>query len=367
MGSVKDLGIIEPAFENKVGIGDFVFSDRYSIFDWGQMPNHIDRKGEALAIMAAFNFEELEKRGVRTHYKGLVLMDDSVVKFNDLKEGVEDANVMRVDMAVVYEPSARKFMVDGNNVVKYDYAFFNLNRGKINNYLVPLEIIFRNALPKGSSIFDKIAEAKAVGSTRDQRVLQELLGTLGLEKEPNPGDVLPRPVYDYTTKLEAGDRVISEIEAFGISGLREEDFMKVQEIATQVNHWITEQAENAGMVHYDGKVEMVYNSGLVLCDVLGTFDENRLGFNGEQVSKEFLRQWYKKNQPEFGKACKRWKESGEGWQERCPVKPINLPNELATLVSQMYMAGCNQYVQKRIFNVPKLEEVMEKIRPYRSG
>ena len=34
MGSLKDLTIPVPAYENQAGQGKFDFSDRYSIFDW---------------------------------------------------------------------------------------------------------------------------------------------------------------------------------------------------------------------------------------------------------------------------------------------------------------------------------------------
>ena len=54
------------------GTGRFLFSDRYSVFDWGEMPDHIDGKGAALCLMGAYCFEQLEKKGVKTHYHGLV-------------------------------------------------------------------------------------------------------------------------------------------------------------------------------------------------------------------------------------------------------------------------------------------------------
>jgi phosphoribosylaminoimidazole-succinocarboxamide synthase len=362
MGSVKDLTILEQAFENKAGRGNFGFSDRYSIFDWGEMPDHIKNKGRALAVMAAYNFEELEKRGIKTHYRGLVTADDKLIRFSDLKEGSNGSNIMQVDMAVVYKPTARKFIgEDGNPRIEYDYSFFDTNRGKINNYLVGLEIIFRNGLPKGSSIFKKIDRIKKEEDPAErEKKLSEIYRKLGLTSEPKPGDMLSKPVMNYTTKLEEGDRRLTEDEAYRASGLTEEEFAKVSPLTLKVNDFITEQAEKAGLVHYDGKVEMVFNNGLVLCDVVGTFDENRLGLKGEQVSKEFLRQWYKKNQPDFAPACDKWKETGKGWQERCPVKPVNLPPELSTLVSQMYMAGCNRYTGRRIFDAPELEEVMER-------
>ena len=57
MGSVKDLKIIEKATENKAGVGQFYYSDRYSVFDWGEMPDAIKDKGKALCMMGAFFFE----------------------------------------------------------------------------------------------------------------------------------------------------------------------------------------------------------------------------------------------------------------------------------------------------------------------
>ncbi|HLD77425.1 MAG TPA: phosphoribosylaminoimidazolesuccinocarboxamide synthase, partial [archaeon] len=38
MGSVKDLAVVRPTTETTMGIGRFHFSDRYSVFDWGEMP-----------------------------------------------------------------------------------------------------------------------------------------------------------------------------------------------------------------------------------------------------------------------------------------------------------------------------------------
>ncbi|MBU1975771.1 MAG: hypothetical protein KKG59_05185 [Nanoarchaeota archaeon] len=372
MGSVKDLEIEMLAFENLVGSGLFHFSDRYSIFDWGEMPNLILGKGAALAVMAAWNFEQLERMGISTHYRGLQLKVDTNVKllrFEDLKLA-GPSNVMAVELSVVYHPMARRYAdlqaeTPGTvDHVDYDYSFFEQNRGQINNYVVPLEIIFRNGLPLGSSVFKRIAEAKAhtVASTR-QAKLQNIYAKLGVTSEPKPGDMLPKPILEYTTKFEEGDRHLSEDEAYQVSGLTEEQFAQVEPLALKVNDMITARAEETGLSpHWDGKVEMRFlNRKLGLVDVLGTLDEDRFG---TMVSKEFLRQWYKQNQPEFSKACAEWKQKGSGWQEQCPVKPQSIPLELQGLVSQMYMAATNQYVKRRIFDVPELGAVMDRLQAY---
>ena len=78
MGSVKDLEILSPPHQLREGKGRFHFSDRYSVFDWGEMPNPIPQKGASLAISSAYFFELLEEKGIKTHYLGLV--EDGKVK-----------------------------------------------------------------------------------------------------------------------------------------------------------------------------------------------------------------------------------------------------------------------------------------------
>jgi phosphoribosylaminoimidazole-succinocarboxamide synthase len=360
MGSVKDLLVLEPAYENRAGVGNFVFSDRYSVFDWGEMPDHITGKGRALAAMAAFNFEQLERRGIRTHYQGLVGSSGKLVRFDDLAEGSGGLATMQVSLARVYRPIVREFRSGDRTEVRYDYTFFQHHRGRINNYLVGLEIIFRNGLPLGSSVFKRIERA---GGAEVKQILKEL----GVKEPPQAGQMLPAPVMSYTTKLEAGDRELSRKEAYALSGLSRRDFTGLDSLALEVNRIITEQAESTGFAHYDGKIETVWDDGLVVCDVIGTFDENRFAWQDQQISKEVLRQWYKRNQPEFVSACDKWKATGPGWQKSCEVKPRNLPAEFATLASQMYMSGCNRYTGKRVFDSPPLEEVMERLKSMVGG
>lgn len=365
MGSVKDLLVLNPAYENQPGVGNFVFSDRYSVFDWGEMPDHIAAKGRALAVMAAFNFEQLEKRGIRTHYQGLVGSSGRLVRFDDLSENSGGLETMQVSLARVYSPIVREFWNGEHVEVQYDYTFFERHRGRINNYLVGLEIIFRNGLPLGSSVFKRIDRAKqlADGKQRSAEV-GRILKELGVKEPPQPGQMLPAPVMSYTTKLEAGDRELSRKQAYRLSGLPRRAFDTLDSLALRVNSVITEQAERTGFAHYDGKIETVWDSGLLVCDVIGTFDENRFAFQGRQISKEVLRQWYKRNQPEFASACEKWKKTGPGWQKSCDVRPRNLPADFAALASQMYMSGCNRYTGRQVFDSPPLEQVMERLGSY---
>lgn len=363
MGSVKDLLLIETACENRAGLGNFIFSDRYSVFDWGEMPDHIANKGRSLAAMAAFNFEELERRGLRTHYQGMVSPKGKLVRFDALKQGA--CQTMQVSLGRVYPPVVREMWREDGVELAYDYSFFEANRGRVNNYLIGLEIIFRNGLPLGSSLFKRFDRLGSIGDPKErERQRRRLLKELGLREEPRPGEMLPKPLMSYTTKLEPGDRSVSLHEAFRISGLSRRDFRSLRGVALAVNRIVTEQAERTGFVHFDGKIEALWDRGPVVCDVVGTFDENRFAFRGAQISKEVVRQWYKRHQPEFVSACDEWKQTGAGWQKRCPVKPRKLPKEFATLVSQMYMAGCNRYTGRRLFRVPELETVMDRLQAH---
>jgi phosphoribosylaminoimidazole-succinocarboxamide synthase len=296
----------------------------------------------------------------------LVAASGKLIRFADLSRDSGGLATMQVTLARVYHPIVREFWSGRQVEVCYDYTFFERNRGRIDNYLVGLEIIFRNGLPLGSSVFKRIDRAKQLpdGKQRSSEIAR-ILKELGVKEPPRPGQMLPSPVMSYTTKLEAGDRELSRKQAYRLSGLPRREFNKLDGLALQVNGLITEQGERTGFAHYDGKIETVWNEGLVVCDVIGTFDENRFAFQGEQISKEVLRQWYKRNQPEFVEACEKWKKTGPGWQKSCDVKPRNLPAEFAALASQMYMSGCNRYTGKQVFDSPPLEQVMEKLTAYR--
>ena len=364
MGSVKDLHELKKASESYQGIFDFEFSDRYSIFDWGEMPDHLKSKGNALAIMSAFNFEELSKRGINHHY--LNLMDNTYpILTSELNEKGNGTNIMRVKSAVRYNPIERRFGINDKPFITYDYSFFNQNRGQINNFVIPLEIIFRNGLPKGSSVFKQLKKAQ---DPTDDSKLRNILSKLGLSKIPEENSMLPNPVIEYTTKFEASDRPLTEEGAYQISGLPRNVFSEIKDLALKVNDYINERAEKTGLTpHWDGKVEMVYfNGNLLIVDVFGTLDENRFG---GRISKEFLRQWYMDFDPTWYKTCEELKDTGEGWQSRVIEKfrgPKKLPDELSKLVSQMYMSACNQWVQREIFpKVPDLEIVLSRLSSFR--
>ncbi|PSQ38766.1 phosphoribosylaminoimidazolesuccinocarboxamide synthase, partial [Halobacteriales archaeon SW_10_66_29] len=60
MTSVKNFRVAAAATADALGRGAFAFTDDYSVFDWGKMPDEIPDKGASLCTMGAFNFELLE-------------------------------------------------------------------------------------------------------------------------------------------------------------------------------------------------------------------------------------------------------------------------------------------------------------------
>ncbi len=124
-GSVKD--IYGPDQE---GYLYFRFSDRYSIFDWGEMPDQLPDKGNALAVMGDLFFRVLKEQGIHSHCEGL-LSDDR----KRLMPGSVTKNLM-VRAVPVTRPEEQS--VKGK--LSYDYSFYE---SRPEDGLVPLEVIFR--------------------------------------------------------------------------------------------------------------------------------------------------------------------------------------------------------------------------------
>jgi phosphoribosylaminoimidazole-succinocarboxamide synthase len=345
MGSVKDLEVIKKPTKESTGIGRFHFSDRYSVFDWGEMPDHIKGKGAALCMMGAYCFERLKEKGVRTHYRGLVDASGKVVRFNELKQ---PSSIMEFNLVNVYKPKA--FTRDGK--LKYDYSVYT---PKLKNFLIPLEIIYRNGLPEGSSVFKRLERSLIT------------LEDLGLDHYPKAGEKLTKPIFDVSTKLEEGDRYVSWAEAQRIAGLTNRELGEVKALLLKADETITDTAARAGLANEDGKIELAFDPlrRLMVVDVVGTLDECRFTYDGLHVSKEIARQYYRKTSwfRDMEKAKKKAQEKGIGdWKKLCKNKPPRLDPTLKTIVSQMYMATANEMTDKEIFKAPKLVDVLRKLK-----
>lgn len=347
MGSVKDLEVIQKPTRDAMGIGRFHFSDRYSVFDWGEMPDHIEGKGEALCLMGAYCFERLDKKGVKTHYRGLVDKNGKVSTFNELET---PTNIMEVNIVNVYKPETRAT----RGKLEYDYGIFTPN---LKNCLIPLEIIYRNGLPEGSSVFKRLEQGKVT------------MKDLGLDHYPEPGEHFAKPLFDVSTKLEETDRYVTWKEAEKIAGLTSRETAAVKTVLSKVNGIISEVASHAGLANEDGKIELAFDNKrrLMVVDVVGTLDECRFTYDGVHVSKEIARQFYKKTgwYRDVEEAKKTAETRGvKDWKALCKSQPPKLDSKLKTIISEMYMAAANELTNRKLFDAPRLAEIIKSYKQY---
>lgn len=314
-GSVKTLFVEKEPTEKEFGTGAFEFTDDYSVFDYGKMPDKIDGKGEALCRLSYYNLIELEKLGIKTHL-------------------IKAVFPKKIEVNLVRVLFPQKGEINSNT----------------KNNLVPLEIIFRNSLPAGSSVFKRLESGELKPSD------------LGLDRAPVPGEKLEKPLMDVSTKLEETDRYLSWSEAQVLSKLSKEKIMELKQKALRINDFLNSKAKELGLEHADGKVEFGVNPNgeLILVDVCGTLDENRLLFDGVHLSKQVLRDYYKTT-PWFEK-LEQAKKAGKPKNDW--PKPEPIPKELLEIVSGMYKSVCEEWTGEKIWNAPPIKEVVKKYREF---
>jgi len=337
MTSVKEFRVSEPATAEALGRGAFVFTDDYSVFDWGKMPDAIPNKGASLCAMGAANFERLEAAGVPTHYRGVVSGGEVV----PLADAAVPPREMAIELTQVPD-----LPHEGR---EYDYDAFHAEAG--DNYLIPLEIIFRNTVPVGSSLRDRADPADV---------------DLDLAEWPAEPVDLPEPVVEFSTKFEESDRYLTPAEADEIAGSA--DVEVLARVAGRVNDVVTETAAEADLTHEDGKIECLYVDGEVrVADVVGTFDENRFSYDGQQLSKEVVRQYHKRTQSAWVEAVQAAKTAAKeqdvaDWRTICERDPDPLSAHVVDAVRDMYAAGANAYIGRELFDAPPLSDAVDTVR-----
>ncbi|WP_277542079.1 phosphoribosylaminoimidazolesuccinocarboxamide synthase [Haloarcula laminariae] len=342
MTSVKEFRVDEPATATDLGRGSFAFTDDYSVFDWGKMPDEIPDKGASLCTMGAYNFELLEERDVATHYEGVRTEPDGAIL--DLDEALAAGTPpeeMVISLTQVPDLPER----EGT----YDYDAYHDEAGE--NYLIPLEIVFRNRVGTGSSLRRRTDPADH---------------GLAFDSWPDRVVELDEPIVEFSTKYEEQDRYLDRAEAERIAGKASLD--RLEELALAVDRLVTDTAAEADLVHEDGKIECLYHDGEVrVADVVGTFDENRFAYDGQQVSKEVVRQYHKRTQPAWVEAVSAAKEraTAEGvadWKSLCDESPAPLDEAVIGAARDLYCAGTNAYVGGDVFEAPSLDAAVDAVR-----
>ncbi|MBU1077524.1 MAG: phosphoribosylaminoimidazolesuccinocarboxamide synthase [Spirochaetes bacterium] len=340
MGSVKDLQIIEEASGKSLGRGRFVFSDRYSVFDWGEMPDQIDDKGKSLALLSGYFLEKLKRKGIKTHYLGIMNEKDEVKTLDSIDI---PSNSIEVSLVRVVKPALK------NNI--YNYTVYKTEQ---NNFLIPFEIIYRNRLPENSSVFKRLEKGEVTPEY------------FGLKEYPKAGQVLDIPLFDISTKLEVNDRYITWDEAKEMAALSDEEIRKIRGITSKVNDIITEDARRIGMINEDGKIELAFNENreIIVVDTLGTLDECRFNYKDHPVSKEIARKYYR--QTEWFQKVEKAKQADRfKWKEIVGEEPEKLPKEFKDLFAAMYKTTANQITGKEFFKgVPDMDTIIQGMEKY---
>lgn len=374
----------------------FQFTDDYSIFDWGKMPDTIANKGRALAFLGAHFFEVmgqntfweelkeskhlkrfggdwLTKRFNHPAYKTLETsgLPHHFKQLSNGKSGFErntiataDSVYMEVAKADVPTPEHRKIL----NHELYFYPHTSNQNIKYQRRLIPLEIVFRFGMPEGSSLTGRLQKNP------------DYLKELGLPATPTPGEWFPVPVIEFFTKLEPSDRLLSWTEANLLSGLSGETFEALLEstldCALALYHLFAEK----GLELWDGKFEFVVEypetqpgetvnergerfdvngekltPRVLLADSIGP-DELRLIYRGHHLSKELIRQIYKDTG--WASALQKSKELAKqrldsNFKRICieelKEQPAKLNDEERTIVDALYGSLVNHLAGEEVF------------------
>ncbi len=256
-GSVKNLYLAEDGEHLW-----FEYTDDYSVFDWGKMPDPIQGKGEILAKLGEWFFHELADPAA---WEGLGLAEDPSVKpWLPIRHHFQHREDNRIMVSRVDVPELPTGQVGGQLV--YDYGFEARPR-----QLIPLEVIFRFGVPAGSSLL----------SRQDWYPF-----------DIHEGAEFEQPLIEFSTKLESKDRMLSYQEATLVLKGRRDALAELHGKTQAVARFLQKKLALRGLKLWDGKLEWAFFDGeIALVDSIGP-DELRVGAGEAVFDKQFLRNFY---------------------------------------------------------------------------
>lgn len=365
----------------------FDFSDRYSIFDWGQMPDALAGKGEALAVMGDLFFRVLERPEI---WSGWQIPDtypklwrDSLMSsplWVDLRRHglahhslglVDEAGfavvpgkrAKRLAVKSLGRPPARSEVKEGK--LDWDYSAYQSRPADV---LVPLEVVFRFGAPEGSSFLKRAREIPGYAQS------------FGFPESPRAGEVFPYPIVEFFTKLEPTDRFLTREEACRVASLTAEELDELVALNLLLALRLRDLFLQLGLDLWDGKFEFAFRPGekgrrrFMLVDSIGPDELRLIGPEGVHFSKEFLRRIYR-DTPWYvamEKAKKLATDRGEkDWKKICreelKQQPPPMPREALECAQLLYpaLAGAlgEMVLGQAIFEgMPSLPEVCRRLR-----
>jgi len=335
MTSVKEFRVDEPATADDLGRGAFVFTDDYSVFDWGRCPTRSPTRAPRCVPWARSTSNCSRTRGSpRTTMASWSTARSSHSKRPSTtasRPGRWPSNSRR-SLTSPSRPGATPTTPTTPTPVRTTWSpgdrFPEPGRRRL---LAPLPHRPRRprTRPRG------VARRDRRTGRPHRRVLHEVRGAGPLSRPRGR-----RPDRRRRRRRRPGT------------------------VAREVNRVVTEQAAEAGLVHQDGKIECLYYDGEIrVADVVGTFDENRFAYDGQQVSKEVVRQYHKRTQPDWVAAVGEAKERADAegvadWKSLCEESPEPLDASVIQAARDLYCAGTNAYVGREVFDAPTLDEAV---------
>lgn len=363
-GSVKNIWSVEGAPHLVV----FEYTDAFSVFDWGKMPDSLSGKGEALCTLAASLFQSLEQaeswKSFSKTQAALRLRRGSRfgAEFNEWGERLQQDGLRThfgktlgsTEMAVNRVSAVRPESSTVLGQAVYDYTATlasSLPR------LIPLEVVFRFGVPEGSSLVERVKQnpdylrERGFGDPRWAVV------------ENADWDF---PTLELFTKLESTDRAVAPGEALAISGVTSAQLQTMLFQTAWVAGWLRARAEKAGIVLADGKLEWAVGSAgeILLVDAIGP-DELRLVKNGVSLSKEFLRAFYR-GTPWYADIQKAKQSGASDWKRKVSQPAPQLSPEVKKLSVKMYQALTNALSGQIFFpEAGSLDAIVAQVRTLR--
>lgn len=278
------------------GFIHFKYTDRWSVYDRGPSPQEIPGLADARSACAVHSFRLAQEAGLPTHFVGPVGRRTLLV---------------------------REFSIPGQPPMS----------GVTDGRVLPLEWIWRSHL--WGSLWGRVQRGD---------VTAEMLG-FPAGTELRKSMKLPKVVQECTTKFEKMDRHLSDAEAMELAELSPEQWTAARELVARAVAAIAPAFDAAGFFLPDGKLElgMTHDGVLVIVDVFGTPDENRVidRRDGSNYDKDLLRSYLEgmgwKAKLDAAKAA--WPDDKSQW----PEYPV-LPASIIQIVQHAYQEVAWKYV-----------------------
>ena len=251
-GSNKDLwtlegeaGVLKDVYKNFIA---FDFSDRISVFDWGDLDCGLLNRGKNLERFALAVAKHMKSRGI-AQACDLELSEKAGCYVSRVVSHPKFDTKLGQNLDSKMEAQASG-----------DWQF------------LPLEFIVRWGIPQGSSL---------------------------LKRQPDQYSLWQRfeaPLFEYSTKLEAQDRMVDKAEAQSLLADSQISLDKIEEFLGKTTKAFESFFSDRGLELWDAKFELAVNtttSDLMLVDAV-TPDEIRVTMKGVRrvpLSKEMLRAW----------------------------------------------------------------------------